>query len=195
MWGQKWVWPRSDCISVTSMAQNVPIVVWPETPTVPGMVSPAPATTLLESTQRGNSTHTPRQDPSFHSPDVCVCVCDISCSHPRFCSIIASCPECHNALRLVYQVIITGSERHDSQVLCNAYQYALDHLNSSFYLLPSLPPSLLFFSRFPFTRLSHFHHMFKITLSLLPSLPSQQTIQAAGCSPWQRRPAVQWVAN
>lgn len=34
-----------------------------------------------------------------------------------------------------------------------------------------------------------------MTLSLLPWLPSQQTIQAAGCSPWQRRPAVQWAAN
>lgn len=46
----------------------------------------------------------------------------------HFCSIIASCPECHNALRLVYQVIITGAERHDNQVLCNANEYALDLL-------------------------------------------------------------------
>ena len=38
MLDQKWVWPRSDCINVTSMAQNVLTVVWQEIPTVPGMV-------------------------------------------------------------------------------------------------------------------------------------------------------------
>lgn len=79
MLGQTWVWPRSDCISVTSMALNVPIVVWPEIPTVPGMVSPAPDTTLLESTPRGNSTHTSRGDQFSIPADVCVH--DISSSH------------------------------------------------------------------------------------------------------------------
>lgn len=54
---------------------------------------------------------------------------------------------------------------------------------------------VFFFSPLHFTRLSHVHHMFKIALSLLPYHPSQQTVQAAGCSPWQRRPAVQWAAN
>lgn len=42
-------------------------------------------------------------------------------------SISGSCTESHNAVKLVSQVIITDTERHASQMLCNANQYALDH--------------------------------------------------------------------
>lgn len=137
MWGQKWVWPRSDCISVTFMAQNVLTVVWPETPTVPGMVSPVPDSTLLESIPKGNSTWT-----HTHAPQQ-VCMCVISSSHQalHLYSIRASCPECHDALRLVYQINITGCGRHGGHLLCNTYQYAL---NTTHPLSPSFSPSLLY---------------------------------------------------
>lgn len=129
MLGQKWVWLRSDCISVTSMVQNVLTVVWPEIPTVPGMVSPAPDTTLLESTPAGGNsiyTHSSVQESfSFY----CKClqelssVCTFNSRHPLGFHFRIL----HNAVKLVSQVIITDTERHASQMLCNANQYALDH--------------------------------------------------------------------
>lgn len=93
MLGQKWVWPRSDCISVTSMAQNVLTVVWPEIPTAPGMVLPAPDTILLESTTRGNSTHAPHDKTPF-SP--CRCVSALSLHTNRHTSV----PSHHLALNV-----------------------------------------------------------------------------------------------
>lgn len=134
MLGQKWVWLRSDCINVTSMVQNVLTVVWPEIPTVPGMVSPAPDTTLLESTPAGgNSIYThPSVQESFSFYRKCLQELSSVCTFnsrppPSSGSISGSCTESHNAVKLVSQVIITDTERHASQMLCNANQYALDH--------------------------------------------------------------------
>lgn len=131
MLGQKWVWLRSDCISVTSMVQNVLTVVWPEIPTVPGMVSPAPDTTLLESTPAGGNsiyTHSSVQESfSFY----CKClqelssVCTFNSRHPlgfhfRILHWKSQC--CEAGFPSHYH-----TERHASQMLCNANQYALDH--------------------------------------------------------------------
>ncbi len=134
-----------------------------------------------EVTAQTQLMHTPRQAPSFLHANVLVWYQLPTPLPAYFSSITASCPECHNAQRLIYQVSITGSGRHDSQVLCKVYQYALDLLPS----FSSFFPSLLFLLS-PHLLLTD--HMAKIT-------PSQQTIQAAGCSPWQRRPTVQWAAN
>lgn len=85
MSGRKWAWPRSGCTSVTSTAQNVLTVVLPETPTVPGMVSPVPDIILLECTLRGNHTYT--QTPThghkciLHSILLQRCLRVISTSH------------------------------------------------------------------------------------------------------------------
>lgn len=62
MLGQKSVLHKSDYINVTSTVQRVLTVVWLETHTVPGMVSPAPDTTQLEFSPRGNSSHTNTAD-------------------------------------------------------------------------------------------------------------------------------------
>lgn len=81
--------------------------------------------------------HTMRQVPYFPA-DVFVWYQLLTPLPTHFYSIIASCPKCHNALRLVYQVSITCTERHESKVLCNVYQHAPDHLTSSFPLFFSL---------------------------------------------------------
>lgn len=86
-------WPRSDCISVTSMALNVPTVVWPEIPTVPGTVSPAPDTTQLESTPRGTSTDETTSLPA----DVCATRLRYTSSPEPFSSIVSWMSHCSKA--------------------------------------------------------------------------------------------------
>lgn len=86
-------------------------------------------------------TRSQRQVPFFSLQ-----VRDISTWHQsvHFCSIGASCAECHDALRLVYyHVGITGSGRHGGPTLCNTYQYALNTLSTSMlYCSLSSHPSL-----------------------------------------------------
>ena len=155
------------------MVQNVPIVVWRETHTVPGMVSPAPGTTLLESTQRGNSTHTVPVDLCGSCQLFTALWLDLLATKVRMLL--------HWFTKSLLQTL------RDMTIRCYVRPFTMHLLVLSFLFscfLPSFSNSLSFF-----------HHMFKTIPFFLPSFPLQQTIQEAGCSPWQRCTAVQWAAN
>ena len=168
MWDQKWAWPRWDCISVTSMALNVLTAVWPETRTVPGMVSPAPDTTLLESTPRGTSAHTHthththslRQIPSFPA---CRCVCVISALHTFTSSLLFHHSTLALNVTMLWGWIIKSISQAQRGTAASCYVTSI-----SMHLITALP---LFLSLVAFFNLSFhpslaLHHMFKITLSL-----------------------------
>lgn len=104
----------------------------------------------------------------------------------NFCAIISPCPRCHG----LWGWFTKSLSLIDMTARCYVMPISM-HVITSF----SRFSLFAFLLSFLLTHLSHFHHIFKITLSLPPSPSSQQTIQAAGCSPWQRRPAVQWAAN
>lgn len=174
MWGQQWASHKSDCTSVISMVQSVLTVAWPETHIVPGMGSPAPDTTLLEFTPRGNSTHTITADvwgwrELFTPSPVDVLALKVT-------SLWRLLP-CDNSRHMTGR----GYVRPISVHMFIIFLFCLFlHLTPNFTHFLSVHTSVMLSSRL---------NWFLLTCCL------QQTIQTARCSPWQRRAAVQRAAN
>lgn len=132
-------------------------------------------------------THTRAvNDKSHFSP----CRCVISALDTKACTSVPSVHLVLNVTMLWGWFIIKSVSQAPGDMAAPRYIIPI-----SMHWTPFLP--LCFTALFPLTHLWHFHHMLEMSLSLSapPLLQSQQTIQAAGCSPWQRRPAVQWTAN
>lgn len=157
------------------MVQNVLTVVWPEIPTVPGMVSPAPDTTLLESTPAGgNSIYThPSVQESFSFYRKCLqelsSVCTFNSRPP-----LPRVPFQDLALKVT--MLWSWFPKSLSQTLrdmpARCYVMPISIHLITFFLFPSLLPSFAhahIVSVFLFTHRLHFHHMFKITPFLLLS--------------------------
>lgn len=152
MWGQQWALHKSDCISVISMVQSVLTVAWPETHTVPGMGSPAPDTTLLEFTPRGNSTHT------------------ITADVWGWCQMSTPPPVDFLALKVtsLWRLLPSDYSRHMAgRGYVKPISVCTRSPSSSFIFFFILPPISLTF--FQFTHLLCFHHMFRLIPSHLLS--------------------------
>lgn len=169
MSGRKWAWPRSSCTSVTSTAQNVLTVVSPETPTVPGMVSPVPDIILLECTLRGNHTHTHTHIPTHGDKRLLHFVAEVFSCYQHFTPIRAPVAAEHLTLNVtwLWGCLIKSMSEYpgDMAATCYAIPWSVcSERHPSSFPFSCFPPP----PSFPTPALPQ-QHMLKMTFSASPA--------------------------